>query len=75
MSIGRCDACENYAVVKERGVCRRYPPTPVYDPTIASTDQYTQARWPLVEPDWGCAEFKKRKAGTVPPEMPPALPA
>jgi hypothetical protein len=61
MPIGRCDACENYYVVpaQERGVCRRFPPRPVFNPQLSATDQYLEAYWPLVEADWGCGEFKK----------------
>lgn len=64
MKLGRCDECFYYNIVSERGVCQRFPPTPIFDPQLSATDQYARARWPLVEADWGCGEYKNTNEAT-----------
>jgi hypothetical protein len=60
-SVTTCEFCRYSIVVPDgtdRRICRRNPPIPVFSPTAASTDTYTPARWPIVEHNWWCGEFK-----------------
>lgn len=59
----KCEECRYLYEVPDgstRVVCVRNPPTPVFDPQTAATDQYVKAAWPIVQMSWFCGEFKPK---------------
>lgn len=70
MSVTTCEFCRYSLPVPDgsgRLICRRHPPTPVYNPQAAATDEYTPAKWPVVALNWWCGEFKSEAAATEVP--------
>lgn len=65
-TVKSCEMCRHSSPVPpeqpgeypNEAICRRFPPTPVFNPQASSTDTYTPAKWPIVKLNWLCGEFK-----------------
>jgi len=48
---------------REWTFCRRYPPSPIYDPGALEPYLY-QTAWPIIKPEYWCGEYS-RYVGTI----------